>query len=445
RLTMTVGATERPVFTGRIREFNPDPRWGYRICTLDCVDLTYMLQGNRIGIPVQVYVRADQLIETAITAAGHASTKSALSERGIGQLQISADRWDYQWTEWFMRQQKSETVAYDVVAQAALSGWGRWFVDGAGEWRFYNRHHRAFGESPDYYLYDDPPAFSESMFMTAAKFRTSVETVKNELQVAYYPRTIGTTFEVLARIAPGSPLSIDPGQTRNVVLSYRDPSGSTSQIGAYSVTPVGPGGGLDATYERTGDGPSANGDVSVTGQYNATRANLFITNNNLTQPIWIHRLEVRGVAVRMRESQRVTVFDLPSQTAYQLRQLALSCSLISQEYEARRLAEYLLNQLRFPQQEMDEIVLHADQGDDVAALIRDLELLDTIGLTHARAGLAVTGVVAQLHHSMSAARGHRLTLALEPVPAYLDGSGAGITNPFRIGSPINNSAYDMVY
>lgn len=445
RFSMTVGGTEKHLFTGRILDYVPQPGWGWRRCALQCADLVYLLQNNEIAAPVQIHSRVDEIIEAIITAAGYASTKSSLSETGIGTTPISADRWDFQYTSFVLRPSGDPNLnAYNGIAQAALSEWGRWFVDGTGQWRYYNRHHRAFGEDTDYTLYDNPPAFAPQRYMTGVQFKNSVETVKNDVRVNYYPRTVGTVDEVLARIAPGSPLSIDPGETRVVTLSYRDPAGSSAQVGALTVSPIVAPWDIAATYERTGDGPSALADLTWSAIYTAKKTTVTLTNASATQVVWVHRLQVTGPIVRNREVQQVITEDGTSQTLYLRRQLAISSSLVSQEFQARRLGQFLINQLRNPQQEISALVLNARQGDDMAAIMRDLELLDTLTIQHDLGAISTNVVVAGLAHSGDRQRGHHLTLTLEPLLTYRSSAGGTITNPFRIGDTFNSGRV-MVY
>lgn len=445
RFSMTVGGTEKHLFTGRILDYVPQPGWGWRRCALQCADLVYLLQGNEIAAPVQLHARVDEIIEAIITSAGYASTKSTLSEPGIGTTPISADRWDFAYTSFLLRPSREPNLnAYNGIAQAALSEWGRWFVDGAGEWRYYNRHHRAFGEDTDYTLYDNPPSFAPQRYMTGVSFKNSVETVKNDVRVNYYPRTVGTVDEVLARISPGAPLSVDPGASRVVTLTYRDPSGSSAQVGALAVTPISAPWDIAATYERTGDGPSAIADLSWSATYTANKTTITLTNASATQIVWVHRLQVTGLIVRNREVQQAITEDGTSQTLYRRRQLPVNSSLISQEFQARRLGQFLINQLRNPQQEIQALTLNARQGDDMAAIIRDLELLDTLTVQHDLGAISTNVVVAGLAHSGDRQRGHRLSLTLEPLLVYRNDAGAAITNPFRIGDTFNSGRV-MVY
>jgi len=450
--TMVVGGFGRSIAKGWIERISPRSQWGEQTCTVTCVDLTYRLQSKKVRLPVQFYQSADALIEQAIVAAGFASSKSSNSQKGISILPVTADRWEneYQQQLWDKAPKTFagayyEAVVADIVRSAATADWGRFFIDGNGEWRYVNRYHHCFGASTDWTVYDTPPSGS-NMFVTMANQAMSVGTVYNDVKVQVSPRTIGSVLEVLGRSASGAPIQIDPLASKTITVSYRDPAGLSSQIGAYSpVPPTTANGDVYATFEASGDGASATGSITVISDLSGTSADVTITNTSSTQSVWIHRCQVRGYAIRVKERMEVRSQDTASQALYDRRELNIQSSMIANEYEARRLADFLLMQYKNPQVELPTFTANARAGDDIAAMIRDVELLNGLTVSHARAGVYSDFTVLGIRHQASVDAGHVLTLSLEPYPIYRDGAGASIVQPFLIGSPVNNSAYHMVY
>lgn len=424
KFSMTVSGNTGVLFRGFIERIRAEsgPKRGRR-AVLECVDGLALLDVDEAPIPILVDTYAHEVIEDVVAAVY--TPPSTNYQKGVTRFPFAAERWsDHEGLVGF-----EETTAAQKVLDACVSDWGRFFISKAGAPTFYNRHKTALDTSTKLALSDD---------MRRLGYGRDVGTVFNHVEVTCHPRSVGTVVEVIGRISQGTPPKIEPGESETYTLYYRDPSNLERPVGGKDVvTPVA-GTDYTATSDEAGDGDDLTASVSGTAEISADRIEVTLTNNAAVLA-HVHGLQVRGLAVRAREAVTMKAFDQDSIDEYQRRKLTVSAPLLSQEYEARLLAEYLLDNYLAGQREVRDVEVLANRSATFLAAARDLELLDRVVVTETQTGLsAYAGYVFGLRHIVRNRHEHALVLDLET--AYDVGG-----TPFRLDSSALNSGHLLIY
>ena len=412
RLSMTYAGTTDELYRGYIETIVPTSGTKReRRVTFTCVDDMERLERYEGPVPLLEHATADAIVDAAVNAV---YTPTATSyQAGINVFPFSSDRWDGGGA-WLARNaiarfSEATANAADKITAACMSDWGRFFIAKDGTPTFYNRHQMPLGGSTALTL-DDA--------MVEMAYEMSVTSVYNHIAVTCYPRSVGTVYEVLGRLGQGTAPAIEPGQREMFTLYFRDPSNASLRLGGKNV--INPVANTDytATTDEPGEGDDATAALDVSSDVYGDRAEVALENTGAVV-VYVQKLEVRGIGVRVREPVTVIAQDTASIATYGRRELVIDAPLMSTQVQAQALAEYLLDYYKAPLHDVRGVTFFANKTPTFMAAARDLELCDRVALTESQTGLSAQPLfIYAIRHVIEPGRIHRVTLDLEQGPDY---------------------------
>lgn len=371
RLIANDGSIPHPIFTGWIDSIAPTAGLnGERLVTITLIDGIGRLAANRIGLPLQQAVRADQVISLAL-AATYTPAATALAA-GAETFDIAADRWD-----------PEHTTALEIIREAAASEGGRAFAQPDDTFTFLNRAWFFTAAAPALALSDAHPVTIEASERATDLF--------NEVAVTAHPRATVGVPGVLARAVTSLRIPpIGPGGagTRDIRLRFRD-AATGEFVGGTDVTPPVPF--TDYTLNERKDGLGVDYTVSpytsvTVLEQLATSITLRVTNSALGV-LYLNNLQVRGRAITRYDPVTATAADAGSQAVYGRRSLRVDLPLPGDTGLADGLAAYLLDQRKAPFLAPRHLTIR--DFDRVAGVnVFALRLFDSITLSDSQTGLA---------------------------------------------------------
>lgn len=428
KFSMTYGGSTVVLFRGFVESIIPT--FGTKLerrATLECVDALALLDLYEGAIALQTNVYADDVIQATVAAA---YTPPATSyQSGLNLFPTSADRWA--WSEVISTGQSrmEEARAAQKILAACASDWGRFFVAKDGTATYYNRHQMPLDTTTKLTLDDT---------MVKMDYQKAVTTVFNYIEVTCHPRSVGTTVEVIGRISQHDAPSIEASDSRTFVIKFRDSANQSIRLGGKDcITPVAAT-DFSCTSDLGGEGNDENASITPSATFYGDHAEVTLANG-AAYPVYVQKLQVRGMAVRAREPVTMVAQDATSITAYQKRRLPINAPLMSSLMDAQLLADYLLDYYKDPLDDVRGVTIFANKDATFMAAVRDLELMERIVLTESQTGLSsFAGYIYQMIHRIDNKFNHRLTFSLEK--AY---SIAG--TPFRIDVSALNSGHVLIY
>lgn len=402
RLDMTVGLTTATIFAGFVKGLKPEPgQWRARTAMLECVDALDLLGLHEGSIAALQNALANEII-AAIVASVY-TPPSTDYQTGINVFPVSADNWDSPSGIGF-----EDTPAGQKIERVCGADWGRFWIAGSGAPTYRNRHSH-IGAASVLTLETDGS-------LRALGYDKGDASIYNHVEIGCYPRAVGTIYERLGYIGGDSgtrnaPPAIEPGATRTFELQYKDPAGGARMGALAALTPVSDT-DYAATSDEAGEGADVTADISVAVTAYGDRAMVAVSNGGAALA-YLQRLQVRGLAVRVRAQVTVQAQDATSILAYQRRKLRVSLPTLSSEAEGQALADYLLRIHKEPRDVVGGISFDGAENDTLMAAARDLELLDKITVTEYQTGLSsYAGFVYRLRHAFGDGR-HIVTFDLD--------------------------------
>lgn len=422
RLRMTYGATTKTLFRGYISGIRPTfgERRERRV-TFRCVDAMEMLDSYEGPIALLENVTADEIVAAVVSSV---YTPAATNyETGINRFPFSSDRWEAgaRSISRLTVGESGETPtvrASQKILAACVSDWGRFFIAGDGTPTFYNRHHMPFDTTTALTLTD----------AVAMGYEMSDTGVYNHVAVTCHPRSIGEAYEVLGRISQRDAPALDTGASQTFTVHFRDSANTALRLGGKDVLVPVAGVDLIATDDPAGEGNDVTVYILGALDIYGDRADVELTNTS-GGPAYIQRLQIRGIAVRVREPITVVATDDVSIAANGMRELPIDAALMSTQAQARALAEHLLDYYHEPLHDVRGVKIYANSNATHMAAVRDLELCDRVVLSEAQTGLSAQPLhVYGIRHEIGQGRIHSITLDLEQAYDY----GA---DPFIVHGP----------
>jgi len=146
--------------------------------------------------------------------------------------------------------------------------------------------------------------------------------ILNKVKVTAYPKSSDDSVQVLYSL--GKPLKIAPGQTKTIVGNYTKP-GTEEKITVYDSLMEDPVATTDYLMNRlrNGTGTDLTADLTVTRVYEADKFTDTLVNNSVYTG-YVTLLQARGYGVYMGDTLSVEVEDIPSQTAYGVKELVIN-------------------------------------------------------------------------------------------------------------------------
>jgi len=410
RLTMTYGGSTVTLFEGFITGIVPaSGTKRSRRAMMYCVDRLADLDRFEGAIALQTNVHADDII-TAVVAAVY-TPGSTSYQSGLNLFATGADRWIGQLLAWEVHSGPGGGAAImenisasDKILDACVGDWGRFFISKSGVPTFYNRHQMPTDSTTDLTLSDN---------MINMNYQMSDTDIFNYIEVTCHPRTIGTVNEVLGAISQTTAPMLEPSGATIFNIAFRDPSNNAIRLGGKTVlTPVATTDYI-CSSDEAGEGTDETANVTPTITAYGDRVEITMTND-VARQVYIQKLQVRGLAVRILEPITVIAQDATSIAAYGKRKLAVDAVLMSNDIHAKNLADYLLAYYKDPHHEMRGIQIIGNINATLMAAVRDLELMDRVVLTETQTGLSSTaGYINWMQHTINSKWDHRLTFNLE--------------------------------
>ena len=429
KFSMTYNATTKVLFRGFIESIRPTAgEMGERRVVMACVDAMSLLSQHEGAIPLQTAVYADTIVNLVVN---NVYTPPATSyEAGKNLFPFSAERWRW---EQSARSAKSgvsgqeQTRAAEKLEAVCASDWGRFFIGKDGTTRYYNRHHMPL---------DTTTKLTLDNTMLEMDYQKAIQTVFNHAEVTTYPRSVGEVNEVLAQISQRFAPSIQASSAETFVLKYRDPSNPGLRVGGKDpITPTT--GDYEITNDPEGGGSDETGNVTPSATFYADRAEVTLTNA-AAYPVYVQKLQVRGLAVRVREPVTMKASDATSITAYNRRKLPINAPLMSEPIDAKMLADHLVANYKDPLDQVAGLVISANKNATLMAAVRDLELMERVVLSEDQTGLSAwAGYIYSMQHRINGKFDHTLTFSLEQ--AYSVGT------PFRLDTSQLDSGHVLLY
>jgi hypothetical protein len=221
-------------------------------------------------------------------------------------------------------------------------------------------------------------------------------------------------YEIVGRISQTSAPMIDsgPGTTQVFDIDFRDPANNAIAIGA--LTPLLPVATTDyaATSDEAGLGSDETANVTAAMVSYGDRAEVTLTNA-AAYPVYIQKLQVRGYAVRARESGTAIAQDAASILINGKRKLSINAPLMNSLHEAQALANYLLDYYKDPLDEIPSATFSAHIDATLMSAARDIELFERVVLSEGQTGVSAEAFhIYSITHDISDEYHHDVTLGL---------------------------------
>lgn len=404
------------LFIGFISAYDDDPSHGERTIGLYCVDQMDVLCRALIRTPLYESYAEGQLIAEILSHADWSEGTSwvlDVSELGTdtilgfsaSNLDDGVDTIEYAW--WH------KIEARDAIRDVEQSCLGFFYVNGAGQAVYEDRHHRFLTEA----CLTSQFTFNDTMINIKPKF--SDKDILNEIIATYVPRTVGSTGELWRDRTV--PFAIQAGESVTVEAEFGEPADnvlSPASTTDYTANSASGGGGTDMTA-----------DIDIDTTIWAQGARLVITNNGAV-PAYITLLKMRGDSISDQDKVTRISFDEDSQKLYQKRTHELSGKLMSSANHAQDFADYIKGIRKNPQPKY-QMEVDGKYSDAVFGAILTLKISDRITVQSSRLGLDDDFYIEKIRHSISNFGKHHtvkydISRASDEVLWVLDTSELGI-------------------
>jgi|GEM_PF-5176673 len=422
RFDMTYDGDTVTKFRGFLDSITPDSgQYERRRVRLECSDAMALMDGYEGEIALQTDVYADDLVEDVVDAVYTAPSTDY--QAGLNLFPVSADQWSYEVPGQIVEEIKASGKLGDICT----GDWGHFFISGAGVPTYYNRHQMPL---------DTDTVLTLDGTMQELSYTLAVSSVFNYVEVTCYPRSVGTSLEILGRISQDDAPVIPEGGELTLIVPFRDSSNTKIKIGGKDcITPVA-GTDFDCTNDPEGEGDNLNGSITPTATIYGDYAEITLENSN-ANPAYLQTLQVRGYGVRTRERITVVAQDATSIAAYQKRKLRVNAVLMSNQADAQNLADYLVARYKDPQPVIGGLSITGNVNSTLMAACRDLDLCQRIVISETQTGLsAYAGYVGSLKEHITPLQ-HRTTFMLMP--------GYDVGTPFRLDTSALNSGHVLIY
>lgn len=191
----------------------------------------------------------------------------------------------------------------------------------------------------------------------AAASLTYGKNIVNDCIVTVYPRKYSASTVVIFSLE--NPISIEPDETIEMVVRYRDPDQLAQSITARST--ILPESGVDtlANDEDDGSGADRTSDLAVTAVYSAADIAYTLQNAGATR-LYVTKLQARGQGIFFYASLTARSQDTASQAANGYRLLQLNLRYLEEVTEAAAIAETIVTHAKDVFQEVEAIEVFAN-------------------------------------------------------------------------------------
>ncbi|MHB8625616.1 MAG: hypothetical protein ACYDBJ_04500 [Aggregatilineales bacterium] len=371
KVTASDGVTNWTLFAGYVDKIEPEAgSYSARHVIIECIDAIGLLAFQRISLPLQQNMTADQLISQVVAATY--TPASTNYQTGATPFDVAADQWS-----------ADRTTALDAIKESAESEFGRFFIQRDGTPTFYARRYFFAPTTPVLSLTTSNP-----FALTVGR---DIAQVFNLIKVVAHPRNTLSMIQVLASatssvlIPPIGPLGAG---IRIVTLHFHDATGNP--IGGTTLQIP-----LTATTDYVVNEKKDNSGVYYTTSPAFTIAVTDVRGSEITITmtnaalgvLYANTLQIRGQAITSYDPVTQTAQDAASQTAYQKREWTHDLPLSADVDFAQSLAAYLLDRYAQPFTRVDAVSIHNDpviNGTNVFSV----KLFDQLTVSDPQTGLS---------------------------------------------------------
>ena len=423
RITADAGSGAVTMWTGMIRALEPTPGvYGERTATLVCEDFMAYLKAERVSIPLQEDIRADEIIEALLDTFVDGSWLlgvAGFSELGVNtylggrvftdtsQLRTGQETFVYAGDDWFG---ESTTIMSAVRDVCQSEGLGRFFFDRQGRPTFWDRHYQQQQTTVDVTLSADALAGD-------LRYKWGVDSVYNEVIVKMNPRTEGSANTVLYTHAAEA-VRVPGGGSRSVRCPLTDPA-TGQRVGASAITT--PVKGTDYTINTAADGTGEDytqwNNIIVSVNVKADQVELTF-ENTATGTLYIRGLQVRGTPLEHYDPTEIAARDGASSTRYGRRTLTVKAPLLTTPSTGYAVARHMLRHRKNP----DSLVGLRLLNKNATALghIVDRSIGDVVRLTETQTALSGVDyyIIGERHTVKAGGTRHQCDWTLEPKGSF---------------------------
>ncbi len=368
-IRLTVELPQYDLFYGFIEEIIPHPHLTEQDCIITAVDGLDFL--SRHDLSTALYT------DTTIGIIHSYILDDALWNQDMRLLDGGQDTVPY----WY---------GYDVKARFAQeeiddSEQGFSWVDGAGHFRFEDRHHRSSAEHQT-----SQGTFTNTMGKIT--YSLNARNIYNIIKSTVTPWTIQVEAE-LWRLKETP--SIPSGETYTW-WGDASVSGTSVFVGAW-VTPVVTT-DYTANSQSDGGGDNETANIAITTTKLAKTIKLAVTNN-ATHLVYITLLKARGTWYDDQTKVTRKSEDSTSQTAYQKRTLELDAKYATSADKAQDYCNYAIGKYKDPRAELSMSIMNQDAVTLIQILSR--EISDRITVVNTELGVNDDYFIDYMEHGIS--------------------------------------------
>jgi hypothetical protein len=206
----------------------------------------------------------------------------------------------------------------------------------------------------------------------------------NHVQVTVNPRDTDIEDDVLlARL--NKPVYLEPGETRDIKIPYRDPSNKVSNVAGIDMIDP-PEAGVDYWMNalENGSGTDMTDDLAAVPAFASTSVVYSVTNNGATGG-YVY-VQARGRGIYSFDTVTSISQDSGSITAYQKQQLTINLPYQDDAYFGQSLGDYLVNEYAQPKPDIAWVEMVANTSDFTMLSFLMIEPGDRIRISEAVGG-----------------------------------------------------------
>lgn len=250
-----------------------------------------------------------------------------------------------------------------ILAAAEMEGFLCWDAR-QSKYRFWSRRYYMSNPDADITLTSDD--------LPTGQLLLPGDDVLNDVTVNYVRRSAGTEASVLWQI--DEPVCIWPGEEREFIALYRDPSNPGVACTAIDVIPPVRGVDYAGYMASIEEGTQATNELQIRYALGAREAAIYIRNGHATAALWVTLLQVRGTPLLAYDMRSTRAFDTTSIAENGRRPFSVVLPVVRSELLASNYAHALIGERKTAYTRLPSVRFAAEQSDKLLAAAFDLGL-----------------------------------------------------------------------
>ena len=373
RLAITYSGSTFYKFRGVLDAIDPMPGQ-YRDRITYCTAVDWMDEAARHklkGIPIQLFQRADQLIDDVVT---NMSKRPAASSLSVAQTEYP----------FALDTAKDEnTTALAEFQRIANRDLGYIFLRGdtstGGVLTFHDRRRRMNPGSASTTLSNN---------MVEMQARRGRALVGNRIRTIIHPRRVDTTTStVLFSLEQQAKPSVQTGCSITLIGNYTDPALRAQRVGGASM--VDPVSGTDYTFGSDEFDTSYTASLTVTASYGANTVFYTLTNAGSVTGV-VSKLQARGAGIYDYGELAIEATSGCSAAAYGENLVAFDMPYEYQQHAGKGIADYELFNRKDPRYAIEQLTFVANENASLMEAALRREPGDLVQVTEAATGISAS-------------------------------------------------------